>query len=447
MSNFSENKTSSQVFHENQTSHYGIKNGAVPQMNSSSQNTKTIPRKPVGSGSTQQQSGPYPAVSQSSAPSRKPVGGDRTEPSASTTKTQPKSSARGGNADLNKALPRIPNNAIPPFIPRDTTGRFDQRHKTPEGHAPQAPIGITQRHDLPPLAKSQLNSLPSPAPAPASRQSSRPNTPRPDSKGMPTTGHKRTNSGLSGFFTPSNSRPGSRRGSLSDAAKNVGKWAKSKAEILTMNQSQRDSFVKGASRSREVEAARRADPSLRPAHQKEMLVEKQRAAHPGESWGLGPTDAAFAAQMEQRDYRSRTAAAYQKMHDKACAKALREGKPRPLTPEAAKHLPPTSTLTSEERDHATEFDPASEGTTLSTTEKFALQVSRGLDAFKSSRKDSNCSDMDFGMTDTAPPGAIQFCGQVKGTPFWGLGCHVPSRTHLKQGLCPDCYQFRKSSGE
>lgn len=147
MSNFSENKTSSQVFHENQTSHYGIKNGAVPQMNSSSQNTKTIPRKPVGSGSTQQQSGPYPAVSQSSAPSRKPVGGDRTEPSASTTKTQPKSSARSGNVDLNKALPRIPNNAIPPFIPRDTTGRFDQRHKTPEGHAPQAPIGITQRRD------------------------------------------------------------------------------------------------------------------------------------------------------------------------------------------------------------------------------------------------------------------------------------------------------------
>ena len=179
MSNFSENKTSSQVFHENQTSHYGIKNGAVPQMNSSSQNTKTIPRKPVGSGSTQQQSGPYPAVSQSSAPSRKPVGGDRTEPSASTTKTQPKSSARGGNADLNKALPRIPNNAIPPFIPRDTTGRFDQRHKTPEGHAPQAPIGITQRRDLPPLAKSQLNSLPSPAPAPASRQASRPTTPAP----------------------------------------------------------------------------------------------------------------------------------------------------------------------------------------------------------------------------------------------------------------------------
>jgi hypothetical protein len=434
MSNFGENKTSSQIFHENQTSHYGIKNGAVPQMNSSSQTTKTIPRKPVGSGSnTQQQSGPYPAVPQSSAPSRKPVGGDRTKPSASTTKTQQKSSARSGAPNLDKALPKIPNNAIPPFIPRDTTGKFDQRHKTPEGHPPQAPVGYTQRHNLPPLAQSQLNSLPS----------SRPTTPRPDSKGLPIVERKRTNSGMSGFLTPS----GSRRASLAEAAKNVGKWAKSKADILTMNQAQRDSYIKGATRSRDVEAARRADPSSRPAHQKEMLVEKQKASHPDEAWGLGPVDAAFDAQMQERNFRARTAKEYRKRHAGDCATAILEGKPRPLTPDAAKYTPPAGSLTSEERDAELEFDPESEPSTLTSAEKFALQISRKLDAFKSSRKDSNCSDMDFGMTDAAPVGAIQFCGEMEGTPFQNMGCHIPTRTHLKQGLCDACYAYRKNGGQ
>jgi hypothetical protein len=442
MSNFGENKTTSQTFHENQTSHYGIQNGAVPQMNSSSQNIKTIPRKPVGSGSTQPQSGPYPAVPTSSAPARKPVGGDRTKPSASTTKTQQKSSARSGAPNLDKALPRIPNNAIPPFIPRDTTGRFDQRHKTPEGHPPQAPVGYTERFDMPHLAQTQLNSLASPLPAP--RNASRPTTPRPDSKGMPIVERKRTNSGMSGFFsTP----PGSRRASLADTAKNVGKWAKSKADILTMNQAQRDSFVKGATRSRDVEAARRADPSTRPAHQKEMLVEKQKASHPGEAWGLGPVDAAFDAQMEERNFRSRTAKEYRKRHDQDCATAILEGKPRPLTPDAAKYTPPAGSLTSEERDAELQFDPESEPSTLTTTEKFALGISRKLDAFKSGRKDSDCSDMDFGMTDAAPAGAIQFCGEMAGTPFHNKGCHMPSRSHLKNGLCEACYEYRKNGGQ
>lgn len=446
MSNFGENKTSSQIFHENQAGHYGIKNGAVPQMSSSSQNIKTIPRKPVGSGSTQQQNSPYPAVSKSSVPARKPVDGDRTKPSASTTKTQPQSSARtncGGAPDLNKALPRIPNNATPPFIPRDASGKFDQRHKTPEGCAPQAPVGFTQRVDLPPLAKSQLESLSSSSPAP--RNASRPTTPRPDSKDSPIVHHKRTNSGMSGFL--SSSRPGSRRGSLTDAAKSVGKWAKSKADILTMNQAQRNSFVKGATRSRDVEAARRADPSSRPSHQKEMIVEKQKASHPGEAWGLGPVDAAFAAQMEERNFRSRTADAYGKRHEQDCATAVLEGKPRPLTPNAAKYTPPAGSLTSEERDAALEFDPESDATMLTATEKIALQLSRKLDAFKSSRKDSDCSDMDFGMTDAAPAGAIQFCGEMEGTPFFQKGCHMPSRTHLKQGLCEACYEFKKHGGQ
>ena len=112
---------------------------------------------------------------------------------------------------------------------------------------------------------------------------------------MPTL--KRTGSGLSDFFKSSGSRPGS-SGSLTDAAKGVGKWAKSKTEILTMNQAQRESFVKGASRAHRVEAKRQADPSLRPLHEKEMIIAKQMAKHPEECWGLGNVESSFDAQMQ-----------------------------------------------------------------------------------------------------------------------------------------------------
>ena len=449
MSNFGDNKSFSQIFHDGQAGHYGIKSGVSLQMGSPSQNTTSIPRKPVGSGSSQQQNGPYPAVSKSSVPSRKPVAGA----SESTTKS-PQSPARANRSaapDLNKALPRIPTNAIPPFIARDATGKFDQFHKSPDGSAPQAPIGTTQRHELPPLAKAQLQALSSTAPASPRAANSRPGSskgPRPadsrpgSSKGLPGM-KKRTNSGLSGFFTP----PGSRRGSLADAAKSASKWTKSKVDILTMDQTERESFMAGATRAREVEAARRADPSSRPAHQKQMIVEKQRAAHPGEAWGIGPADASYDAQMEERNFRCRTAKEYQKIHDQACAIALLEGKPRPSTPEAAKYSPPCGSLSSEERAEALEWDPESQVMRLTKTEKIALQLSRKLDAFKSSRKDSDCSDMDFGMTDAAPAGAIQFCGEMPGTPYFNMGCHMPSRSHLKMGLCEACYAFRKNAGE
>ena len=396
-------------------------------------------RKPVGSGSKQHQDGPNPPLSKSSVPSRKPVGGDRTKPTASTTKPQPQSSSlanRSAAPDLNKALPRIPNNATVPFIACDSQGKFDQRHKTPEGRAPQVPIGSTQRVELPPLAKAQLASLPSPAPKPASR----PTTASPDSKGAPPL--KRTGSGLSDFFKPSSSRPGSRRASLQDAAKNVGKWAKTKTEILSMNQAQRDSYVKGASRAHRVEAKRQADPSKRPLEQKKLTVEKQKARHPDESWGLGPLEASYEAQMQEREFRKRAAAGYKKKHEEDCAAALLEGKPRPVTPEAANGSPPCGSLNS------AEFDPKGKSRIMLTLkEKLALQVSKKLDAFKSDRKDSNCSDMDFGMTDSAPAGAIEFCGQIEGTLYYKQGCHMPSRTHLKQGLCEDCYQYKKGGGK
>lgn len=444
MSNFGENKTFSQIFHEQQTSHYGIQSGAAPHMSSSSQNITES--RGQATHSSKHKNGPYPAGSKSSVPSRKPVGGDRTKPSASTTKNQPESSARAnrsGAPDLNKALPRIPDNAIPPFIARDATGKFNQRFKTPEGNAPQAPVGFTQRVDLPALAKAQLQSLATPPPT--APKAPRPTTPRPDSsKGLPSMERKRTNSAMSGFFSPSTSR----RGSLTEAARNAGKWAKGKADILTMNQAERDSFMKGATRAheREVEAARRADPSTRPLHQQKMLVEKQKASHPGEAWGAGPAEASFEAQMQERAFRSRTAKEYMKRHEQECAVALLEGRLRPPTPEAGKYSPPAGSLTSEERAEALEFDPESEVMMLTKTEKIALQLSRKLDAFKSSRKDSDCSDMDFGMTDAAPVGAIQFCGEMADTTFYNQGCHMPSRTHLKMGLCEACYAFKKHLG-
>lgn len=449
MANFGGNKTTSQIYHENQAGHYGIKSGVSLQMGSSNQNTtqsrgQAINRKPVGSGSSQQQNGPYPPVSKSSVPSRKPVRDDRTQPSASTTKSQPQSSARAnrrGAPDLNKALPRIPTNAIPPFIARDATGKFDQFHKSPDGSVPQAPIGTTKRHELPPLAKAQLEALAATQTPPATP---RPADSRPESsKGFPSMLRKRTNSNLSAFFTP----PGSRRGSLVDAAKSAGKWAKSKADILTMNQAERDSFITGATRSREVEAARRADPMSRPLRQQEMIVEKQKASHPGEAWGAGPVEAVYEAMMQERTFRARTAREYQKMHEKACATALAEGKPRPTTPDAAKYSPPHASLTSQERAEAGEWDPESEVMMLTKAETIALQLSRKLDAFKSSRKDSDSSDMDFGMTDAAPAGAIQFCGEMPDTPYFNKGCHMPSRNHLKMGLCEACYAFKKNGSE
>ena len=450
MSNFGDNKTTSQIYHENQAGHYGIKSGVSVQMSSSNQNPsqsrgQAIHRKPVGSGSSQQQNGPYPAVSKSSVPSRKPVG-DRTQSSSSTTKSRPQHSARAnssGAPDMNKALPRIPTDAIPPFISRDATGKFDQFHKSPEGSAPQAPIGTTKRHELPPLAKAQLQALASAQTPPATPRAtdSRPGS----SKGVPHMLRKRTNSNLSGFFTPS----GSRRGSLVDAAKSAGKWTKSKVDILTMNQAERESFVAGATRSREreVEAARRADPMSRPLHQQQMIVEKQKASHPGGAWGDGPVEAAYEAMMQERSFRARTASEYQKIHEQDCAAALLQGKPRPPTPDAAKYSPPHASLSSEERAAAFEFDAETELVRLTKTEKLALQLSRKLDAFKSSRKDSDCSDMDFGMTDAAPAGAIQFCGEMPGTPYFNNGCHMPSRNHLKMGLCEACYAFKKNGGE
>jgi hypothetical protein len=423
---FSGNRRFSQIFYEKPggTGQYGLLSDITP-----------IPRKPVGSGPNPDEwVHPDAAPFKSPVPNRKPVGGDRTKPTASTTKPKPQSSSRAnrsGGPDLNKALPRIPNNATVPFIACDSQGKFDQRHKTPEGRAPQAPIGSTQRAELPPLAKAQLASLPKPA--------SRPTTARLDSNGMPPL--KRTGSGLSDFFK-SSSRPGSRRGSLQDAARNLGKWAKTKTEILTMNQAQRDSYVKGASRAHRVEAKRQADPSKRPLEQKKLIVEKQKAKHPDESWGLGPLEASYDAQMQERDFRKRTAAAYQEMHEEDCAAALLEGKSRPVTPEAAKGSPPCGSLDS------AEFDPKGRSKIMLTmTEKLALGVSKKLDAFKATRKDSDCSDMDFGMTDSAPAGAIEFCGQIPATLYYKKGCNMPSRTHLKQGLCEDCYQYRKGGGK
>jgi hypothetical protein len=428
---FSGNRRFSQIFYEKPggTGQYGLLSDITP-----------IPRKPVGSGPNPDEwVHPDAAPFKSPVPNRKPVGGDRTKPTASTTKPKPQSSSRAnrsGGPDLNKALPRIPNNATVPFIACDSQGKFDQRHKTPEGRAPQAPIGSTQRAELPPLAKAQLASLPKPA--------SRPTTARLDSNGMPPL--KRTGSGLSDFFK-SSSRPGSRRGSLQDAARNLGKWAKTKTEILTMNQAQRDSYVKGATRAHQVEAARQADPSTRPQDQKRLIIEKQKAKHPDQSWGLGPVDAAFAAQMEERAFRKRMADGYEQIHEEKCAAARLEGKPRPVTPDCAKYSPPTRSLTSEERSYGLECDPESDKSMLTMTEKLALGVSRKLDAFKSSRKDSDCSDMDFGMTDSAPAGAIEFCGQIPATLYYKQGCNMPSRTHLKQGLCEDCYQYRKGGGK
>jgi hypothetical protein len=69
---------------------------------------------------------------------------------------------------------------------------------------------------------------------------------------------------------------------------------------------------------------------------------------------------------------------------------------------------------------------------LSKGEKFALSVSKVADPLKPrARKGTNDSDMSFGMTDLAPPGAMQECAS----------CKKPTSEYLINGLCRQCHEL------
>ena len=81
--------------------------------------------------------------------------------------------------------------------------------------------------------------------------------------------------------------------------------------------------------------------------------------------------------------------------------------------------------------------PAPSQLVLSTGEKMAIGVSKGLDGFKRQRGNTNDSDMIGGMTDEAPEGTMVPCGE----------CQEPTKGYLKNGLCPRCARYANRKGK
>lgn len=71
---------------------------------------------------------------------------------------------------------------------------------------------------------------------------------------------------------------------------------------------------------------------------------------------------------------------------------------------------------------------------LSKGEKIAMSVSKAADPLKpKKRKGTQDSDMSFGMTDLAPPGAMQACES----------CSRPTEGYLINGLCKQCHELHQ----
>lgn len=438
MPTFADCKTSSQIFHEKQCEYYGIQGGQEPPMNDNSDSNGRVPnRKPVGSAPKNTHNGAYARV-----PARKPIAGSSKNAAAANkadlNKPLPhiedgayaqvptrkpaagssKKAAVANKPDLNKPLPRIPRDEPLPFISRDAEGKFDLRTRTHTGAVPQCPI-IEPECPL-------LSECTPPGPATESRPGS--------------------SSGWS--FKSLTSFSGSRRSSIAEAAKHAGKWAKNKAEILAMTKAERENFIEETKKahSREVEAARQRNPSSRPLHQQQAVAEKQHILATGEPLPDGLYSTAYQSALQDRWAQEQTPEFRRRKHAAACAAAALEGKPRPTTPPETTWMPLSNSLNSFERQQAldsmglnAQLDEKHE---FGLGDRFALQLSKALDGMKRERRNSDGSDMDFGMTDSAPLGAMYVCGGVPGHNF-GKGCSLPFSTFLKDGLCDACYRTSK----
>lgn len=310
-----------------------------------------------------------------------------------------------------------------PAIHRDQAGAFDNLKRSAGGKVPQSPIGRTERHEVPAAARAMLQSPTSQTPTVSSPAASRPGS----SGGWSFKSRKSMNEKGSE----------SRRGSMTDAAKNAGKWVSSKAGIMVMNATDRDNYRKASlsDKAKKLEHKRNLDPTTRPLHEKRYLS------------GLDKTDsrqfseATFDAKVQDRAARERLSERLSEKHAKDCAEASRKGKKRPDTPEGVKLSPRKGSLTSLERKEALKCarieDPDYEEVQLTDSERIALKLSKKLDMFKreQKRKGSDSSDMDF--ADSAPPEHQFKCGK----------CTRQCSTYLKEGLCESCYLYYKNTGK
>jgi hypothetical protein len=376
MSNFADNYRYAQLAHESQLQHYGLPTGGVPRADKSSRGQ--VPQRKAVKASNQQ--GPYPSIPQT--PTRKPVG-SRTASAAGSRAQSPAPLNRGGKTDLMKPLPSLPT----PSTPRVSESR------------PGSSSGWSFR------------------------------------------GRKRTDSMVSSGSSAVG-QPRSRRGSISESVKEAGKWAKSKAGIVGMDPATRELWLQGAikNQEREVEQARRQNPARRPAFQQQVFAERRDDSV---RWSDTMRQAMFDADNQQDDFGKFRANGYKELHNQACAEAYATGKPRPLTPEETKLSPPRNSLKPEERIHARDdfgdgWDAdANQTLALSKSERFAMNLSRKLDAIKRTergRKDSNSSAMDF--ADCAPAGSMFICSM----------CDMPQDSYLKEGKCDACHVWTKNKG-
>lgn len=206
-----------------------------------------------------------------------------------------------------------------------------------------------------------------------------------------------------------------------------------------MDPNEREAWLQGhrKDQERKVEASRQSNPSSRPLHQQQYLAHKQE---PGvTNWSETGAHAVYSAQAEDRASREKRARFFSRRHKEECEQAAAEGKPRPDTPEEAKLSSPGLVLNSNERLAARDtFEGHGKDSEtnhgLGMGDRFAISVSKKLDAFKKTRKGSDSSDMDF--ADCAPSVSMHVC----------VVCGMPSTTYLKGEKCEQCHVFSKNKG-
>ncbi|KAK3115142.1 hypothetical protein LTR53_005826 [Teratosphaeriaceae sp. CCFEE 6253] len=278
---------------------------------------------------------------------------------------------------------------------------------------------------------------------------------------------------LSGMMFPDDrdddpDRP--RRGSLTQrvfsAVRRVSHDISHAAAVIGMDKTQRADYVgariapqaedghtiktQASQRSEERETKRQAHPLTRPHFQKAAVLAKNLQQHPLPH-GTNLIESDYQAMVEHARHQQRLADHDRAAHERACAAAELEGKPRPRSPAASEHIADL-TLTAAERIQAraafaasdlkhevdAETPPVLPPITLPTATKALVKVSAGLDKLKigakgkSARKSSKDSDLDFADCLTADAAGKLMDQRCK-------ECHrFPTGYLRSDGRCTEC---------